>query len=94
MFNPTTVLKKAEQLVPTKTNKKGFSAKHSITLDDEGYLCLTIVVDYDKRKFHKMRIDNNSNITTVLNKNKDKIFELMGKSPVKKKKGIIARILD
>ena len=83
MINPTIFLKKATQFVPTKANKKGFRPRHSITLDDEGYLCLTIVINYDKQKFHRMRIDNNSNIDTVLNRNREKILKLVEKYPVK-----------
>ena len=83
MINPTIFLKKANEIAPTKYNKKGFRPRHSITLDDNGELCLTIVVNYEKQKFHRMKIDNNTNIDTLLTRNKEEILKLMKKFPVK-----------
>ncbi len=83
MINPTVFLKKAERLVPTKANRKGFRPRHSITLDDDGYLCLTIVINHDKRKFFKLRIDNNSSIEVLLRKHEKEILKEVAAFPVK-----------
>lgn len=83
MLNPTIFLKKFNQLVPLKKNRKGQKPRHSITLDDNGELCLTVVVNVEKGIYHKIRLDHNSHVDTVVNRNKPEILELVKKYPVK-----------